>query len=140
MKYEVITDYQKYVQVIRHTGTIRDYVELNLEDYDLTEDRIYAYKLGKNELIFDEAKYQEILEQKQKEENEKEIEELTEELNATDENLLGFVEDMFSLKNPLTFISDLINLMKKYSMLVSARQTIRQRIKELQNETFKRNL
>ena len=133
MKYEVITDYQKYVQVIRHTGTMRDYVELDLDKYDLTEDRIYAYKLGKNELIFDEAKYQEILDEKQKEEDEKEIEQLTEELNATDENMLGFVEDMFSLKNPLTFISDLINLMKKYSMLVTARQRIRERIKELEN-------
>lgn len=132
MKYEVITDAEGYVQVIQHTGTVRDYVELNLEEYNLKEDRIYAYKLGKNELIFDENRYKEIQEQKQKEENEKEIEVLTKELNATDEDMLGFLEDMFSLKNPLTFISDLINLMKNYSMLVVARQQIRQKIKELQ--------
>lgn len=132
MKYEVITDYQRYVQVIRHTGTIRDFVELDLDQYDLTEDRIYAYKLGKNELIFDEKRYKQILEEKQKEADQKEIEQLYKELQATDEEMLGFLEDMFSLKNPLTFISDLINLMKKYSMLVVARQQIRQRIKELQ--------
>ena len=132
MKYEVITDYQRYVQVIRHTGTIRDFVELDLDQYDLTEDRIYAYKLGKNELIFDEEKYKQILEEKQKEADQEEIEQLYKELQATDEDMLGFLEDMFSLKNPLTFISDLINLMKKYSMLVVARQQIRQRIKELQ--------
>ncbi len=132
MKYEVITDYQGYVQVIRHTGTIRDFVELDLDQYDLTEDRIYAYKLGKNKLIFDESKYQEILDEKQKEADEKQIEKLYKELQATDEEMLEFLEDMFSLKNPLTFIADLINLMKKYSMLVVARQQIRQRIKELQ--------
>lgn len=134
MKYEVITDYQRYVQVIRHTGTIRDFVELDLDKYDLTEDRIYAYKLGKNELIFDDEKYKQILEEKQKEADQEEIEQLYKELQATDEDMLGFLEDMFSLKNPLTFISDLINLMKKYSMLVVARQQIRQRIKELQKK------
>ena len=132
MKYEVITDYQRYVQVIRHTGTIRDFVELDLDQYDLTEDRIYAYKLGKNELIFDEEKYKQILEEKQEEADQKEIEQLYKELQATDEEMLAFLEDMFSLKNPLTFISDLISLMKKYSMLVVARQQIRQRIRELQ--------
>ena len=54
------------------------------------------------------------------------------ELSKTDEEMLGFLEDFFSLKNPLTFISDLFNLMKNYSMLVVARQQIRQKIKELQ--------
>ena len=51
MKYYVTTDVRGYVLNITHTGTIKDYVELNLDEYDLEKKR--AYKLGKNKLIFD---------------------------------------------------------------------------------------
>ena len=134
MNYYVVTDIEGYVQVIKHTNSKMDFIELDLEKYDLTEDRIHAYKLGKNELIFDEEKYKQILDEKQKATDEKEVKSLTEQLKATDEDMLGFLEDMFSLKNPLTFVSDLFTLMKKYSMLVVARQQIRERIKELQHD------
>ena len=73
MKYEVITDLEGYCLVIRHTGTIKDYVELNLDEYDLTDGRIKAYKLGKNKLIFDEKKWADIQSERQIIENKKEV-------------------------------------------------------------------
>lgn len=84
MRYEVITDIQGYVQIIHHTNSPRDSVELNLEDYDLTESRINAYKLGKDKLIFDQNRYEEILAEKQKEGNAKRIAFLKKKLAETD--------------------------------------------------------
>ena len=72
MKYQVITDSKGYCLFIRHTGTLKDYVELDLDKYDLSEGRLNAYKLGKNELIFDDKRYKEILAEKQKEKDIKE--------------------------------------------------------------------
>lgn len=84
MRYEVITDEDGYVQYIRHTGTSRDFVELDLDDYDFTYDRIYAYKLGKDELVFDTDKYKKICAQNLKKEDEEEIRRLKKELADTD--------------------------------------------------------
>ena len=138
MKYEVITDYQKYVQVIRHTGTIRDYVELDLDQYDLSEDRIYAYKLGKNELIWDEARYQEILEQKQKEADQKEIAELEAFLRETDEYPTRAWEEIMALTNPVTWVADVIkitvNYSKKYKTVLQQRVQAWTRLDELKGE------
>ena len=56
---------------------------------------------------------------------------LTSQLKSTDEDLLSFIEDIFTLKNPLTFITDLIGLMAKYTKLVADRVNIRKQIEEL---------
>lgn len=135
MKYEVITDIQGYVQIIRHTGTKRDFVELDLDKYDLTEDRIFAYKLGKNELIFDEKRYQEILDAKQHKADLKEIAELKEKLNGTDWIMAKWVEEILALNNPLTWVADVIKInikyMKEYSQTIADRKAWRERIEEL---------
>lgn len=135
MKYEVITDLNKYVKLIRHTGTIKDYVELDLDKYDLSEDRIYAYKLGKNELIFDEAKYKEICDEKQEKENQKEISILKAFLNDTDYIIARAYEEVLALKNPLTFVADVIKIQIKYSIKykekLAERVKARKRIEEL---------
>ena len=61
MKYQVICDSDGYVSIIRHTGTKKDFVELDLSQYDLSNNKLHAYMLGKNELIFDPMVYQDIL-------------------------------------------------------------------------------
>lgn len=127
MKYEVITDFEKYVQVIRHTGTMRDFVELDLDQYDLSEDRIYAYKLGKNELIFDASKYQQILDEKQRIANEKEISELEAFLRETDEYPMRGWEEIMALTNPVTWVADVLKITIKYSK--KYKTVLQQRVK-----------
>ena len=56
---------------------------------------------------------------------------LVAQLKATDEDMLDFVERLFSFKNPLTFIADMIGLMKDYATLVATRQSIREQIRRL---------
>lgn len=136
MKYEVITDLQGYVQIIRHTGTRRDFVALDLDKYDLTEDRIYAYKLGKNELIFDEKRYQEILDAKQKKTDMEEIADLKGKLNSTDYIMAEYSEEILALDNPITWIADVIKINLKYAAkykeALADRKKWRKRIEELE--------
>ena len=135
MKYYVVTDAQGYVLLIQHTNTVKDYVELNLDDYDFSDDRIHAYKLGKNELIFDQIRYNEILSEKKKIEDNKEIEELQKLLNESDYVIARWGEEIISLDNPLTWISDVIKInlkyMKNYKELLKNRKEWRERIEEL---------
>lgn len=135
MKYEVITDPQGYLLILRHTGTAKDFVELNLEDYDLSEDRLFAYKLGKNELIFDQSKYDEILDKKRRISNNKEISELKKRLQETDYIMSKWVEEIISLDSPLTWISDVIKInvryLREYKEILKNRKEWRERIKEL---------
>lgn len=138
MKYEVILDLRGYVSLIRHTGTVRDYVELNLEDYDFTEDRIHAYKLGKNELIFDPVRYEEIQKDKEHKADEKEISELKAYLYETDYITSRCFEEIMALDNRLTWIVDVLVITAKYSKqyreALARRVWARARIEELENK------
>lgn len=138
MKYNVVTDVEGYVQIIRHTGTKLDFIELDLEKYDLSEDRIHAYKLGRNELIFDEAKYREIIDAKQKIADEKEIAELEQKLNETDYIIARWGEEIVSLNNPITWVADVIKIntkyAKEYKEAFANRKTWRERIEELRSK------
>lgn len=135
MKYYIITDSQGYVLTIQHTNTVKDYVELNLDDYDLSNDRIYAYKLGKNELLFDPKRYEEIQAEKQKVLNNKEIAELQKKLQETDYIILKWGEEIISLDNALTWIADVIKInlkfIREYKEVLENRKTWRERIEEL---------
>lgn len=138
MKYYVVTNTEGYVQFIKHTNSRLDFIELDLEQYDLTEDRIHAYKLGRNELIWDEAKYQEILNEKQKKADLKEIADLEQKLNDTDYIIARWGEDIVSLDNPLTWISDVIKINLKYALqykeAFANRKRWRERIEELRSK------
>ena len=138
MKYQVITDSKGYVSIIRHTGTIKDFVELDLDEYDLSENRLHAYKLGKNELIFDEVRYQEILDELQHNADQKEIADLKEKLNETDYIIARWGEELVGLDNPLTWIADVIKINLKYSKeykeALANRKKWRERIEELENK------
>lgn len=138
MKYFVTVDARGYVVSIVHTGTIKDFADLNLEDYDITDGRIRAYKLGKNRLIFDEQEYQNILNDRQKAQDEAEIEGLEQKLNETDYIMARYTEELLGLNNPLTWITDVIKLnvkyTKQYAEAIANRKKWRERIEELRNK------
>lgn len=138
MKYNVITDMDGYVQIIRHTGTAMDFIELDLGDYDLSEDRIHAYKIGKNKLIFDEVKYQQILDEKQAVADQKEIADLEEKLNDTDWIVARWGEEIVALSNPVTWVADVVKInvkyAKEYKETFANRKKWRERIEELQGK------
>lgn len=135
MKYEVVTDAQGYILLLRHTGTVKDYVELDLSQYDLSDNRLFAYKLGKNELIFDEERYNEILKEKQDVADMKEISRLKKLLSESDYIISEWGEEIISLDNPLTWVADVIKIniryIKKYKEVLANRKSWRARIEEL---------
>lgn len=113
MKYFVSTDSRGYVLTIVHTGTIKDYVELNLDEYDLEKKR--AYRLGKNRLIFDEEEWERICNEAEYEADMKELAELKAYLEETDFYSLRAWEEIMSLSNPITWVADVIKITIKYS-------------------------
>jgi len=138
MRYQVITDIHGYVTLIRHTGTIKDFVELNLDDYDLSDDRIHAYKLGKNELIFDPKRYEEIQNEKQHKADLQEVSELKAFLYETDYITARCFEEIMALDNRLTWIIDVLVITAKYTKqykeVLAKRVWARARIEELENK------
>ena len=127
MLYTITLDEDNYITSISHTAN--DDVELDLEKIELVYLNAYQYIDGV--LSFDEKKKAQIMEENEQADRFEQIEELYAQLKQSDEDLLEFIEELFSLKNPLTFISDMIALMKNYATLVATRQDIRQQIKQL---------
>lgn len=139
MRYSITLDNDGYVQNIYRTGNPRiDVYELNLSRYDLTGLRLHAYRVGKNRLIFDEARYNLLLESEQVKSNEKEVKTLKEKLNESDYIVARAFEEVMSLTNPLTWVADVIKIMLKYSSkykeVIANRKSWRERIEELQNK------
>jgi hypothetical protein len=125
MKYYVVVDARGYVLNITHTGTIRDYVELNLDEYDLSKKR--AYKLGKNALIFDSDEWDRIVAEEQKKADEKEIASLQSFLLETSNYPMRAWEEIMALSNPITWVADVIKITVKYSR--EYRTILAQRVK-----------
>lgn len=138
MKYQVICDADGYVNIIRHTGTKKDFVELDLSEYDLGNNKLHAYTLGKNQLIFDADRYQEILDEIQHKEDLKEIATLKSFLYETDYITSRCFEEIMALSNPLTWVADVIKITAKYSKqyreTLAERIRARARIEELENK------
>lgn len=125
MKYYVTTDVRGYVLNITHTGTIKDYVELNLDEYDLEKKR--AYKLGKNKLIFDAEEWKRISDENEKKQDFKEIDTLKSFLYETDYIISRAYEEILALNKPLTWVADVIRINIKYTRQYA--QTLAQRVK-----------
>lgn len=136
MRYEVITNKDGYVQIIHHTNSPRDTYELDLTKYDLTGLRLYAYKVGKDRLIFDEEEYQRLLDSKQKIIDGKEIIELKQKLTDSDYIVSRAFEEVMQLTNPLTWVTDCLKITlkyaKKYKETIELRANYRKRIEELE--------
>ena len=127
MLYTVSLNENNYIMSVGHTAN--DNVELDLESMEL--EYLNAYQLIEGVAVLDEERKAEIIAENEEQEKQYEIITLTEQLKATDEDMLDFLERLFSFKNPLTFIADMINLMKDYATLVATRQDIREQIRRL---------
>jgi len=127
MLYTVNLDDNNYILSVAHTD--HDDVELNLDSMEL--EYLSAYKLTDGSAVLDLVKKAELIAEEQAKAKQEQIEELVAQLESTNDDMLDFVEKLFTLKNPLTFIADMINLMKDYATLVANRQDIREQIKEL---------
>lgn len=138
MKYQVLTDRNGYVLSIKHTGTKMDFVELDLDKYDLSDGRLNAYKLGRNALIFDKKRYKELQAIEQQKADTKEISSLKQMLNSTDWIMAKWVEEILSCQNPVTWIADVIKInikyLKEYKQTIVDRKSWRERIEELEND------
>lgn len=137
MRYEIITNKDGYVQVIKHNiNEAKNIYELDLSKYDLTGLRKYAYKLVEKDLVFDELHYQELIDKETKKDNQKEIDTLKQYLNETDYLVARTFEQVMELTNPLTFIADLLKITmqftKKYKDVIANREKWRKRIEELE--------
>ena len=128
MLYTVSLDENNYILSVSHTKS--DDTELNLEEMELKY--LNAYQLIEGIAVLDEKRKAELIAEEEEEEKQFKISTLTDQLKSSDEDILEFLEDFFTLKNPITFISDLFNLMKNYVNIVVERQNIRKQIKELQ--------
>lgn len=128
MLYTVSLDSSNYILSVAHTKN--DDTELNLEEMEL--EYLSAYKMTDGSAVLDLVKKAELIAEEAAREKQEQIDDLIQQLESSNDEMLEFVEDLFSLKNPLTFISDMFTLMKNYTALVTERQSIRQQIKELQ--------
>lgn len=136
MKYYITTDSRGYVLTIQHTGTGKDFCELDLSLYDLDKKR--AYKLGHNKLIFDEEEWERISKVAEYEADMQEIAELKAYLEETDNCSLRAWEEIMALTNPLTWVADVIKITIKYSKdyknIFARRVAAWQRIDELEEK------
>lgn len=136
MKYFITKDSNGYVLSISHTNTRLDTIELDLSKYDLNGLKKFAYKVGKDELIFDNNRYQELLKEEQKKADAKECKELRKLLTDSDYLVDRTFEEVMALTNPVTFISETIKILVKYNTkykdTIANRKAWRKRIEELE--------
>ena len=128
--FTVNLDKDGFILSISHTAF--DNVSLNLEEMDLNH--LNAYQLIDGKAVLNEEKLAELVAEEEEREKEIEIADLTLQLESSNDDMLGFLEDLGSLTNPLTFISDLISLAKKYATMIANRKSIREQIEELKKK------
>ena len=138
MRYEVITDKDNYVKIIKHNIDERKNIyEIDLSKYDLMGLRLYAHKIVDKTLVFDENKYQELLNEKTHIDNQKIILDLKTKLNDSDYLVARCFEEVMALTNPLTWIADVIKITtkfaKKYKEVIANRKQWREKIEELED-------
>ena len=132
MLYTVNTDTNNYVLSLSHTKN--DNVELDISKVDLQY--INAYKLINNDLILDIEKLQELKDMEISHNKMLRIEELKKLLYETDYICSRAFEEVLALSNPITFISDFIKILVKYSAeyknVIANRIAWRKEIEELE--------
>ena len=144
MRYSINFDKDGYVQNIFKTGNPRkDVFDLDLSQYDFSNSRIFAYKYEDGSLVFDKNRYKDITNTKETKKNKKEVNELKEKLYETDYIVARAFEEIMLLDNPITFISDFLKIVakysKKYKSTISERDKWRKRIEELDNWLLRTN-
>lgn len=128
MKYYLQLDNDNYILGFeaREDGIEFNPLSVNLAYLD-------CYKLTDNEVVLDEEK---LSLKKAEESRQAELSELKAYLIETSDTANDFVEELLSLDNPVTFITDIIALIKTYKntykTILAQRKQARDRIKELE--------
>lgn len=115
MKYKLILDENNYLISFVHTETEEDTFELNESEMKL--DYLNCYKLVDDEIIFDEEKYNSLVDTKAKE---YEITRLKQELADTDYEAIKYSEGWFT--------DD------EYAPIKAMREDLRKQIRKLESE------
>lgn len=130
--YTVNLDDKGYILSIGQTG--HDSMDIDISKLDLNY--LNAYKVVNSEVILDEARKAELIAEEIRRNASAEINDLKQKLSETDYIFAQEVEEISSLSNPVTFISDLIKILVSYSTkykdIISNRKAWRDRIKELE--------
>ena len=115
MKYKLYLDENNYLTCFAHTGTEEDIYELKPTEMKL--DYLNCYKLVDDEIIFDEEKYNSLVDTKAKED---EIARLKKELADTDYEAIKYSEGWFSEE--------------EYAPIKAKREALREQIRALESE------
>lgn len=115
MLYKLILDENKYLTGFIHTGTDEDTTELNPSEMKL--DYLNCYKLVDNEIIFDEEKYNALVDTKAKAEQ---IAELKKQLANTDYEAIKYSEGWFTDE--------------EYAPIKAKREELREQIRALESD------
>lgn len=114
-----------------------DYIVLDsIDDYDFSGERLHAYRWDSETetLIFDSARYAELMVQQNKEHIQSQIMELTQTLRQTDSVILEALEELLSATTLTGFLSTLINAAKNVHETIIARADIREQIEKLKED------
>lgn len=134
MLYTVNTDNNNYVLSISHTD--HDNIDLDLEKLELNY--LSAYKLIDNIMVLDNEKKKEIIAQEEETAKAQHIIELKKYLTDTDYITARAFEEVMTLNNPITFITDMIAILVKYATqykdVIAQRKIVRAEIEELEKE------
>ena len=125
--FTVNIDKDGFILSVSHTAN--DNIELDFESMD--KGHLNAYQLINGQAVLNEEKLAELIAEEQEQIKEREMADLVSLLESSNDDVLGFLEDLGSLTNPLTFVSDLISLAKKYASLIADRKSIREQIEKL---------
>ena len=131
-KYTLTLDKNNFILSIAHTEN--DNIELDISKINLRY--LGAYQLIDGDIVLNEERKAEIIDEEEEADKQIEITELKEYLISTSDVANDFVEQLFSVTNPLAFVSDLISLMSlyknTYKSILEQRKQARERIKELE--------
>lgn len=132
MLYTVNTDINNYVLSLSHTD--HDNIELDITKIDTKY--LTAYQLIGNSMMLDEVKKAELIYQEEQTAKAERIAELKKYMTDTDYITARTVEDIMSLSNPLTFVTDVIAILVKYATqykdIIAQRKIVRAEIEELE--------
>lgn len=132
MRYEIITDKLNYCQIIRHTGNPKfDVYELDISKYDFSGLRLYAHKLQNNVLVFDDAKYLELVAQKERADKNKQIDVYQKLLDDSDYIMAQTTENLLDCTTLVGFIKVFNEIKSKYKETIANRKEWRKQIQEL---------
>lgn len=129
-KYTVNIDDNSFILSISHTAN--DSIELDLSKIDL--EYLQAYRLVDGAVFLDEVRKEALIIEENQRKHEEHIEMLKQFLKDTDYVIAETFEQVLSLNNPVTFITDIIKILvqfkSKYAAILEERANAREEIEK----------